>query len=256
MLLLIKLTLVPALVASVTLASRRWGLRVGGILTALPMVAGPTLVFYAIEQGPAFAAAAARTAMLGIAASAGFAVAYAWTARRWPWFLSLPAGWAAVAAVAAPLYRLRDLAGAGEFAIAIGALVVARRLIPAPPAPSAAPPGPPRWDVPLRMAASAAAVVLFTGIAAVLGARLSGFVSALPVVTMILAVFTHAQCGHASLATFLRGLLRGLHTFAVLCIVYATTLGLGWPWPAAFATALGAQLALQAALLRFDENFR
>jgi hypothetical protein len=55
MLLLLKLVLVPAFVGGVTLAARRWGLRVGGLLTALPMVAGPALCFYAIEQGNGFA---------------------------------------------------------------------------------------------------------------------------------------------------------------------------------------------------------
>jgi hypothetical protein len=65
MLLLLKLLLVPGLVAGVTLAARRWGLRIGGLLTALPMVAGPTLCFYAIEQGNRFAATAARATCSG-----------------------------------------------------------------------------------------------------------------------------------------------------------------------------------------------
>ena len=52
--LLLKLLLVPGLVAAVTLAVRRWGPAVGGWLAGLPVVAGPVLVFYAIEQGDAF----------------------------------------------------------------------------------------------------------------------------------------------------------------------------------------------------------
>ncbi len=247
------MTLVPALVASVTLAVRRWGLRVGGILTALPMVAGPTLVFYAIEQGEAFAAEAARTALLGIAATAGFAVAYAHASVRLNWIVSLAAGWTAGAAVTAVLYGLPDLHGFGEFAIAVVALAMSRTAIPSHRviAPDTAPP---RWDLPLRMAASAAAVVLFTGFAALLGPRLSGFVSALPVVTMILVVFTHAQRGPAAVAVFLRGLLRGLLAFAVLCLVYGIALATSWPLVPAFSVALAAQLGLQAALLRFGQE--
>lgn len=248
-LLLLKLVLVPSLVAAVTLASRRWGLRVGGVLTALPMVAGPTLIFYAIEQGDAFAADAARTAMLGIAATAAFCVAYARTAAHTNWMASLAAGWAALAVIAAALYRLPDLRGAGELTTAVAALLIGRRLIPARPSKTGSP-SPPPWDIPLRMVTAAVAVVAFTGLAAVLGPRLSGVVSAFPVVTMILAVFTHAQRGGAPVATFLRGLLRGLHSFAVLCLVFSVTLGpLGWPLPAAFSTALAAQLALQAVIL-------
>jgi hypothetical protein len=269
-LLLLKLLLVPALVASVTMASRRWGLRVGGVLTALPMVAGPTLVFYAIEQGDAFAASAARTAMLGIAATAAFCVAYARSAASFNWVASLAIGWTAVAAVASVVYRLPDLRGFGELAIAVTALLVARRLVPARssmPLEGAAP----RWDLPLRMIASAAAVVVFTGIASLLGPRLSGVVSAFPVVTMILVVFIHAQHegtpsrrsgrpqgtpsrrsgrqGHEAVATFLRGLLRGLHSFAVFCLMFSAALSAGWILAAAAAAALGVQLALQAVIL-------
>jgi hypothetical protein len=256
LLLLLKLLLVPALVAAVTVASRRWGLRVGGLLTALPMVAGPTLCFYAIEQGHPFAASAARTAMLGIAATAAFCVAYARAARSVGWPASVAAGWAALAIVATLVYQLPNLRGIGELAIASATLFTGRRLIPSrhvAPAPAAAP----RWDLPLRMISSATVVVAFTGLAALLGARLSGLVSAFPVVTMVLTVFTHAQRGTAPVATFLRAVLRGLHSFAVFCLVFSAALG-AWQWTlvASAAAALGAQVAVQAVLLRFDESLR
>jgi type IV secretory pathway VirB2 component (pilin) len=48
------------------------------------------------------------------------------------------------------------------------------------------------------MTTAAAAVIVVTGIAALFGPRLSGFVNAFSVVTMILVAFTHAQtlwCG-------------------------------------------------------------
>src|SRR5260221_10047723 len=58
MLLILKLTLVPSLVLGATLAVRRWGPRIGGLLTGLPIVSGPALFFFAVEQGNAFAAVA------------------------------------------------------------------------------------------------------------------------------------------------------------------------------------------------------
>jgi hypothetical protein len=245
MLLILKLLLVPSLIAAVTLASRRWGLRVGGILTGLPMVAGPTLCFYAIEQGNSFAASAARSALLGIVATSAFCAGYARSAARVSWPLSVLAGWAALAAIVLATYGIRELGGIGEFALASVALVLARRMVPAPPV-SVPVAVPPRWDLPLRMLASAAAVVLFTAVAAMLGPRLSGVLSAFPVVTLILAVFTHAQRGGASVALFLRGVLRGLHGFALFCIVLSVALGpLGWSLPSAVSVALAAQVALQ-----------
>ena len=56
MTLLLKLVLVPGLIALVTLAGRRFGPRLGGRLNALPLVAGPVLFFLALEQGDAFVA--------------------------------------------------------------------------------------------------------------------------------------------------------------------------------------------------------
>lgn len=58
-LLALKLMLVPSLTAGITLSGRRWGPSVAGWLSAFPVVGGPILFFIAIEQGPAFASAAA-----------------------------------------------------------------------------------------------------------------------------------------------------------------------------------------------------
>ena len=248
MLLLLKLCLVPGLVATVTLAARRWGLRVGGVLSALPMVAGPTLCFYAIEQGIGFAADAARSALLGIVANVAFCVVYARLAWHVSWPLGAIGGWIAFGIVAAAAYRVPDLRG-GELAIASGTLLVGRSLVPLPQATGGAA-GHPRWDLPFRMLASAAIVVLLTGVADALGARLSGVMSAFPVVTLTLAVFTHVQRGAAAVALFLRAMLRGLHGFAVFCFVFSIALGpLQWNLWQALSLALTTQVALQAALL-------
>ena len=236
------------------MAARRWGLRVGGVLTGLPVVAGPTLAFYAIEQGNIFAASAGRAAMLGICATGAFCVAYARTATRTPWPISVITGWAAFAAVAALTYGVPDLGGIGELVLASSLLLFGRRLVPAP---SSLPvtTTPPRWDVVLRMLAAAVSVVLLTALAARLGSRLSGILSAFPVVTMILAVFTHAQRGPAAVSVFLRALLRGLHGFALFCFVLSLALGpLRWNLMAALVTALAAQMVLQTIMLRRTRN--
>lgn len=249
MLLLLKLVLVPSLVAGVTLAVRRWGLRVGGVLTALPISAGPTLCFYAIEQGNAFAASAGRATLLGLVANAAFCLAYTHSARRVAWPVSTAAGWTAFAIVVWMTRPLPDLRGAGEFAMAAAALLLAARLLPraalVPPAAA-----PPRFDLPLRMAAAAASVILLTALADWLGARLSGIFAAFPVVTMILGAFIHAQRGPAAVSAFYRAMLRGLLTFAVFCLVFSTALGPGgWTLFQAVTAALAAQLALQAAII-------
>ena len=80
--LVLKLTLAPALVATATQVAGRLGHRAGGLVGGLPVVAGPILLIYAVEQGQAFAAEAAAGAVLGIVSLVGFCVAYALAARR------------------------------------------------------------------------------------------------------------------------------------------------------------------------------
>ena len=247
-LLFLKLVLVPALVACVTIAGRRWGIRVGGLLTALPMVAGPALCFYAIEQGDAFAASAARTTLLGISGTATWCVVYSHCARRFNWLLSLLAGWSAFAVVAALMYGV-ELGGLGDLALTSGSLLIAQRLLPSPAVglTRARPPG---WDVPMRMLVAAALVLVLTSVAGRLGPRLSGLMAAFPIVTVIIAAFTHAQYGPEPVASYFRGLLRGLYSFALFCFVFSVALGpLGLGLPAAAFSALVAQLSMQGLIL-------
>ena len=55
-----KLVLVPTLIAAITLAGMRFGPRVAGALTGLPVDAGPIALLMALEQ----AARVARKAVL------------------------------------------------------------------------------------------------------------------------------------------------------------------------------------------------
>lgn len=75
--LVLKVALAPALVIGVTLGARRWGPRVGGMLIALPVVAGPILLLITLEHGEVFGARAARGALLGVVALSAFCVAFA-----------------------------------------------------------------------------------------------------------------------------------------------------------------------------------
>jgi hypothetical protein len=123
--LLLKLLLVPALVAVVTLAVRRWGPAVGGWLSALPVVAGPVLVFYALEQGNAFAARAAEATVAGLVGTAVFAVAYGRCAIRLRWYGCVVIGWSAFMGAIAILYVL-DLPVVPGFGCLIAAAMLER----------------------------------------------------------------------------------------------------------------------------------
>jgi hypothetical protein len=246
-LLAFKLVLVPLLIATVTLGTRRWGPRVGGFLTALPIVTGPTLCFYAIEQGAPFASRASAGTLLALVAVVVFCLTYARLSKHAPWPATLVGGWIAFLITVAVLYRLPQSAWFGLAAV-IAASAAAYRALPAqrvlPP-----PPKPPAWDLPLRMTAAAALVIILTSVAAWLGPNLSGLLTPFPLSTAILAAFTHAQRGHDAVASFFHGFVPALGTFAVFCFVLSLTLPV-MSIALAVVCALSAQLVLQAGVFR------
>jgi len=273
----LKLFLVPGLVAIVTLAVRRWGPAVGGWLAGLPIVAGPVLVFCALEQGAAFAAAAAHATLAGLVATVAFAIVYAHLSTRLPWYACMALGWFVFAGVVVGLYALQP-GLVLSLLLLIAATVFGGRLLsrvrppsPSAPARQAAEPGlrttageadprpdayvgrvppkadPPR-DLPIRLIATATLVILLTGLAARLGPAWSGLLNAFPVLTTIVAVFSHIQRGTAAAVAFLNGYLQAIVGFGLFCVVMATgleSLGLGW----ALIAALAAQLAWHGVLV-------
>ena len=84
-LLAVKLLLAPAFVVGASLTARRHGPRVGGLVGALPVVAGPILLVYALAHGRAFAAHAAAGTLLGLISLTAFVVVYARLAGRVRW---------------------------------------------------------------------------------------------------------------------------------------------------------------------------
>lgn len=219
MTLLLKLVLVPGLIALVTLAARRFGPRLGGWLNALPLVAGPVLFFLAFEQGDAFVARAAEATLAGLAAVAAFSVIYAWTALARPWWVCVLVGWAAFAVLTGALQAVAWTAVSG-LALALAAFAIAPFTLPrVPAAPIPAPA--PVWDLPLRMLAAVALVLAVTGLAAWLGPRLTGAITPFPIATTILLAFTHGQQGVPAAVGFLRAFLPAMWSFALFCFVLA-----------------------------------
>jgi hypothetical protein len=240
----LKLVIVPFFIAVVTLAGRRWGAGIGGLLGGLPVVAGPIVVFVALEQGPEFGALAANAAIFAIAGLLTFGVVYSWACSRWPWQLALTCGLAAWMLVTAGLAALPSYPLLAA-AVALVSLVVAPRLLPSGGA-SFAPRGELN-DLPHRMIAGALLTLGVTEAAALLGGVWSGFLAAFPIVGMILAVFTHRNQGKQQVAHLYRGMVQGLYSFAIFFLLLA----LLWPnvefWSAC-ALAIGAGVVVQAVI--------
>jgi uncharacterized membrane protein YccC len=126
---LLELVVAPALVGASTLAARRWGEGIGGLVSAFPAIVGPVLLIAAHEHGSAFAARTASGTLLGLVALSGFALAYGRTALRAGWRASLAAGWVTAAVIAVLLGRVEAGPLAGLVAATLS-LLVARRALP------------------------------------------------------------------------------------------------------------------------------
>jgi hypothetical protein len=244
-LLLVKLALAPLLVVGSSLAGRRWGHEVSGLLVALPLVAGPILLITELEHGRHFAADAAAASLLGLVALASFVVVFARVARHAGWPIAVLAGWIAFLAVALAFGQTAIPAGFA-FALATGAFALAPRLLPADPPERDMPIATlPAWDLPGRAIATALLVLGLTGAAAGLGPRLTGVLTPFPVSNTVLAAFLLVLEGPVQLDAFFRGFLRGAFGFAAFCFLVAVLvipLGVAAAFALALLGALVAQL--------------
>jgi len=242
LLLLLKLALVPSLIALVTLAGRRWGASLAGWLSAFPVVSAPILFFVAVEQGPQFAAQAATATVSAVLCILAFGLPYAWAATRHAWPLAALAGFACYFAAVALLALWSPGLPLAAAAAAL-ALLSAPRLYPqAPPLTAAAVRPASRTDIPLRMIASALLVLLVTHFSARMGPQLSGLFAMFPVMASVLAMFSHHYQGAGFAVLMLRGMVLGYWSFAAFCGVLAMALpraGIPLAFAAALATAVG-----------------
>lgn len=244
--LVLKLTLVPLLIACVTMIGRRWGARIAGMFAAMPVVAGPIAMFLTLEQGPAFGAHAAVGAIAAVAALLVFFLAYAWASRRFDWPGALGCSllaWTLAAVLIAKLPGRIELA----VAMAVVALLAAPALMPPPDLRPRLPVAPPRFDLPIRMLAGALLTLLVTAVATRVGEAWSGLLTAFPVITLVLGVFTHREAGPGQVAQLFRGMAFGLYAFCGFFVTLSLLLprgGLASAFIAAIAVAVTVQVAV------------
>ncbi|MDP1820385.1 MAG: hypothetical protein Q8K58_10935 [Acidimicrobiales bacterium] len=243
----LRLLLAPVFVAAASLVVRRFGPRIGGLVGGLPVVAGPILLVVTLDHGRRFGSDAANGTILGLIALACFVLVYARACGRLGWAPSLLLGWGGFA-VAALVLSLVDVAPAAGLAVAWVAFAGVLLALPATDhAHDAELVDLPAWDLPVRGLAAAAMVVVLTAASDALGPEWSGLLTPFPVITTVLAVFTHAHHGPTEARVLLRGLVLGLYGFALFAYVLAVALRHLGTAPS-FALALTACAAVLAAL--------
>lgn len=243
--LLLKLILTPLLLGGVTLAGRKFGPTVSGWLVGLPLTSGPVSFFLALEQGNVFTAHAAQGTLMGVISLSAFCVAYCWLSLRVGLTGCLLFSWG-VYLVATFLLTQIAIPFPLPLVIVVCVLIVALFILPYDTkqinklSPATIPAS---WDITMRMLIATIFVLALTGAAAMLGPHVSGLLSALPIFSSIVAIFTHKFEGAAAARLVLRGILAGSFAFVAFYLAI-TTLIEPWGIIAAFGFALlGALLA-------------
>ncbi|GIH19332.1 hypothetical protein [Rugosimonospora africana] len=224
--LLPKLFLAPLLVVMSTLAGRRWGPDVTGILVAFPIVAGPILFITYQQHGAKFASDAASSSLLGLVSLATFAVLFARTARRFGWLTTLAASWAAVLAMDAALSVIQ-VAMLVALALTLVATAAAMALMPTIESERSGESERrawPVWELPARATATGVLVLVVTTASSAMGPHWTGLLAPFPIATSVVAAFVHAQYGPAVTARTLSGAVMGLFSFAAFCVSVAVLL--------------------------------
>ncbi|HSE02573.1 MAG TPA: hypothetical protein VLK35_00360 [Methylomirabilota bacterium] len=210
LLLIAKIAVSAGIVLAVTAAVERLGPRIGGLIAVTPQLAVISLVFFTIEQGPAFAAESAVWNIPGICATIAVYLGYLAATRLVPAPRAASIGAGVVLgsagfALAVRLFALvsLDLATAMSAAAVIcgGIGWLVRRL------PDAAIRRPVRASTGLlavRAGASVVTVLAVTSLAEALGPRWSGLLVGFPVNSLPVMAILHAHYGRAVIKPFIR----------------------------------------------------
>ena len=217
--LIIKDILMPSVMALVPLVIRRWGPKIGGLIGSMPWVAGPILLFFILEQGKAFGIQSIPGVMTGILALISFCYSYAALCQTLFWLPALLLSYGAYSATAL-LFTYLPLSLPVRYGLVIGCIVLALRFFPQPGSQSPTVRRLP-FDIPIRMLVATLFVLLVTALATALGPTWSGILTPFPILTTVLAIFSHTLQGSDTTITTLRGLVMGLVGFSTFLFLQA-----------------------------------
>ncbi len=255
MLLILKLTIVPLFIGLITLAGRKWGSSVAGLMGAFPVVAGPIIIFIALEQGSDFASLTSISAISATACLLIFGLVYSWACIRLSWplaLLSALVAWFILAlalAMTSPNLSISLL-------IAICSLIITPFLLP-----RTKPTAPPKiklHDLPWRMLVGALLTFSVTTLAAALGEVWSGILAVFPVIGLVLAVFTHNTLGPTHVTQVYRGMVKGLYSFATFFLTLTLLLAktsILIATLSSITTAIATQVIIQIVFRSIAKNF-
>ena len=208
----LKLILAPLIIGAASYAGRRYGPSISGWIVGMPLTSGPVIFFLALSHSASFAANAALGVLSGGLSLVAYALTYSWLATRFRWSVAI-SGSLFVFFVSTAFLQSATLPLLPIFAMVCLAIVVGLLLMPRDTVIKDDESKPSRWDIPIRVLIGTSFILLLTGIAPFIGARLTGLLTTIPLYVTILAIFAHRDQGPAAAAHVLRGLLYGMFAF-------------------------------------------
>jgi hypothetical protein len=246
--LLIRILIAPLGVLVGTLAQRRFGHAISGLVVGLPLTTLPLLWIIALQHGTAFASSMTTSLLVGSIAEAVVLWLYARLALRVSPLYAIGGTVVAFALVASAVNYLKLSALLAALITGLG-FAVALRLWPTNATRTLVPSSHSRlW---LRLVLSAVFTLVIVSLASRLGPVVSGLVDALPAMSLMMAFMTHQEHGARASSAFLQGVTRGSFSYLVAMLVLAETLRYG-NLVLAFALALAAALLVQASVQAYD----
>jgi hypothetical protein len=243
----LQLIIVPLAVVAGTLAQRRFGHAIGGLIIGLPLASLPMLLLITLQRGTKFATSMSNADLIGSVAEVAVIVVYVLGARRFSptmtllsalgafvlsagvlhWF-TFPTIIAGVAAVIAFMVALRFWPNVNHEVIVAG-----------------------RDRLLLRVALSGGFGLLVLVFAGPIGPGFTGLAAALPVSSLVMAFVTHQGHGANASSRLLQGVARGSFSYIAAIFTFTEALATGNAW-IAFALSIVVAVVVQTVTLMWD----
>lgn len=216
--------MMPIVIGCVTLASKKWGNLVGGMIASLPWIAGPVILFFTLEQGVDFTVSSVKGVMIGVIGVLSFSFAYVYAAIKFKWYLSLFFSYLTFLVTTLLLNTVESYMNLNVwFVISIVLSLIGIKAFPKLKKQGSLNQSL-KYDIYLRMVIITIFVALITYLAKILGPTWSGILTPFPIITAILAAFTHYTQGAYGTSVILRGMLVGYVGFASFLYLQAILL--------------------------------
>ncbi len=243
LLLILRLVSAPVVILAATMAQRRFGHAVSGLIVGLPLTSVPLLWLVALGHGTPFAGSMSTALLTATSAQAVLIWSYARLARHFSPLVAATGSIGVFVIVALLTQALHPSAPLAAL-LGVASCVLALR---AWPALDAAPVVEGRYRIGVRVTLVTLFTIVVVSFAGWMGPQFAGLVAALPALSLVMAVVTHRELGASATSHFLRSVTRGSVAYVISMLVMTELLRAGQLTLAVAGALIGA-LVVQATL--------